>query len=129
MWLSHDTTGRTTKNAAELAEESQSSWEKLSSESPHTRISHTKIAENMMYESLFIRFISGMQTNNAVCQLREASKIKPNWHPLTGLLWPREIRMSLGRPPKDPRPETSNMGRGRGTGGDETQTSARCREG
>ena len=61
---------------------------------------------------------------NAVCQLREASKIEPNWHPPTGLSRPSEFRVSLGRPPKDPRRETSGMGCGRGTGEDETRPSA-----
>ena len=45
MWLSRHRTQRTSKNAAELAEVSQSSWEKKLSESPHTRISYTKIGK------------------------------------------------------------------------------------
>ena len=68
--------------------------QKMRRDSSHTRISHTKIAKNVICPPLRQSHI--WKTNAAVAQLGEASKIKPNWHPVTtGLSRPSKLRMSL----------------------------------
>ena len=68
-------------------------------------------------------------------QTQSANSTRPLQSNLIGIRWmtrlsrPSGFRMSLERPPKDPLREASNMGCGRGTGGDETHPSARCTEG
>ena len=90
--------------------------QKMRRDSSHTRISHTKIAKNVIWLVAPLRQSHIWKTNAAVAQLGEASQIKPNWHPVTtGLSRPSKLRMPLGCPPKDPTRETSDMGCGRAT--------------